>query len=123
MNAIRNLIVASSLLFAGLAPSAADAEPVSASSSASTSGRAWPTPVRVSDHSETPQATALSSALLALGSTTGTSAENAGQEDAKLAQREREAPQLRNFQGGRVYLYLGGGATLILVLLLLLILL
>ena len=79
--------------------------------------------MRVSDHSETPQPTALSSALLALGSTTGTSAENAGQEDAKLAQREREAPQLRNFQGGRVYLYLGGGATLILVLLLLLILL
>jgi len=118
MNAIRNLVVASSLLFAGLAPSAALAAPVSASSF----GRARPTSAPVSD-SEAPQPTPLSSALLALGSATGTSVENAGEEDEKLAQREREAPQLRNFQGGRVYLYLGGGATLILVLLLILILL
>jgi hypothetical protein len=118
MNPIRNLIVAS-LLFAGLGPSAAQAAPASVSSSQ----RALPTSARASGHSEAPPPTPLSSALLALGSTTGIPAENAGQEDAKLAQREQAAPQLRNFQGGRVYLYLGGGATLILALILILILL
>jgi len=102
MNLIRNLIAASSLLFVVLGPSVAHAAPAAAE-----------------------QRAPLSSALLALGSEANprSTAESAGREDAKLAQREQAAPELRSFQGGRVYLYLGGGATLVLVLLLLIILL
>jgi len=102
MNLIRNLIAVSSLLFVVLGASVAHAAA---------------TPAQ--------QRAPLSSALLALGSEANTrpTVESARQEDAKLAQREQAAPELRNFQGGRVYLYLGGGATLVLVLLLLIILL
>ena len=103
MNLIRNLIAASSLLFVVMGPSVAQAAPTAAQ-----------------------QRAPLSSSLLALGTGAETrpAPEAAGrQEDAKLAQREQAAPALRNFQGGRVYLYLGGGATLVLLLILLLILL
>jgi hypothetical protein len=43
-------------------------------------------------------------------------------EKSALAAREKEAPDLQNFKGGGVYIYLGGGATLLLVIILLILL-
>jgi len=127
MNSIRHLIVAGSLVCASLVPSAAHAVKTSASATASpgitqsasqTSGSNRP-----GSHAGAP----LSSGLLALGSAndaqTAHSTEEPNREDARLAQREQGAPELRDFRGGRVYIYLGGGVTLLLVLLLVLILL
>lgn len=124
MNSIRHFLVAGSLLCASLVPSAADAM------TTSTSSGEGPTPAAVAPgatganrgHSGAP----FSSGLLALGSANdGRTVHSGGgpADDASLAQREQAAPELRDFRGGRVYVYLGGGATLILVLILLLILL
>jgi hypothetical protein len=44
-------------------------------------------------------------------------------EKSALAAREKAAPDLQNFKGGGVYIYLGGGATLILVIILLILIL
>lgn len=122
MNPIRHVIVALSLLGASLSPHAAHA---AATASPSVESPALEARTGGS-HGRAPRSSApLSSGLLALGS-----AENApgapvsaSEDDTRLAQREQASPELRDFRGGRVYLYLGGGATLLLVLLLVLILL
>lgn len=38
------------------------------------------------------------------------------------AEREKQAPELAQFQGGEVYIYFGGGALLVLIILLILLL-
>jgi hypothetical protein len=47
----------------------------------------------------------------------------ADNEAATFAAREQKSPDLGNFKGGGVYIYLGGGATLILVIILLILIL
>lgn len=127
MNSIRHLIVAGSLLCASLVPSAAHAvTTASTASPESPANAALAAGTNASRRSEAHPGAPLSSGLLALGSATDApKPRTAGgqSQDASLAQREQAAPELRDFRGGRVYLYLGGGATLLLVLLLVLILL
>lgn len=127
MNQTRNLIVATSLALASLGPAAAHATTISTSSTGPGAPAALVASAAASGDHVARQRAPLSTGLLALGSVAQTkqapAAEGSGQDDAKLAQREQAAPELRSFHGGRVYLYLGGGATLILVLLLILILL
>jgi len=126
MNQTRNLIVATSLALASLGPAVARATTISTSSTGPGAPTALVASAAASGDLVARQRAPLSTGLLALGSATQTGraiAEGSGQDDAKLAQREQAAPELRSFHGGRVYLYLGGGATLILVLLLILILL
>jgi hypothetical protein len=124
MNSIQQLALAGSLLCASLVPSVARAVTTSESSTerplAALAATTTAPPASRTERSH------LSSGLLALGSENATEkTPSAGDQsrDASLAQRERAAPQLRDFRGGRVYVYLGGGVTLLLVLLLILILL
>src|SRR5689334_16731293 len=114
MNPTRTLIVASSLALASLGSAAAHAT-TSSTSSAGSDAPALVATAGTSPGSMFARRAPLSTGLLALGSAAesrSTPVEVTGQEDAKLAQREQAAPELRNFRGGRVYLYLGGGATL-----------
>jgi hypothetical protein len=54
--------------------------------------------------------------------TTATQASTAS-ESASLAQREQQAPDLQNFKGGAVAVYIGSGALLVIIIVLLIILL
>ncbi|HXJ21183.1 MAG TPA: hypothetical protein VMT03_13205 [Polyangia bacterium] len=54
--------------------------------------------------------------------TPATSNENDEATWESLATREQKAPQLQNFKGGRVYIYLGSGALLVIVIVLLILL-
>lgn len=121
MKPIRNLTVASSLLFTCLGSTAV----ARAASDVTLGARGALVSVAGTSHDRAARPAApLSSALLALGSTGDSRPAAApGDEDTNLARREQASPELRNFHGGRVYLYMGGGATLILVLILLIILL
>ena len=46
----------------------------------------------------------------------------ASSEAQKLAQREQQTPDLQNFKGGGVYIYMGSGVLLVLVIILLILL-
>ena len=64
------------------------------------------------------QTVKVSPELLALANTLG-----ANTESNDLAAREKQAPNLQNFKGGAVEIYLGSGAALVLIIILLIILL
>jgi len=123
MNSIRHFVLAGSLC-ASLAPS------VARGATSNSSTERPPAALAASNGPNRPASRSggapLSTGLLALGSANEAdnppSADDQSR-DASLARREQSAPQLRDFRGGRVYVYLGGGVTLLLVLLLLLILL
>jgi hypothetical protein len=51
-----------------------------------------------------------------------TATESDAQATESLAARERQAPDLQNFKGGRAYIYLSSGALLIIIIVLLILL-
>lgn len=63
------------------------------------------------------QAPAPSPALGAMANTLA-----GGTEASQLAARERQAPELKDFRGGAVSIYIGSGAALVLIIVLLIIL-
>ncbi len=62
----------------------------------------------------------LSAPVASTALATSTSSDPAATES--LAAREKQAPQLQDFKGGRVYIYLGSGAILVIVIILLILL-
>ncbi len=106
-------IVVITLLAVWTFPALAEAHPTGA-----TSPMQAPAPASVPEGLGAPRAQ-----LVALADSLARQPAQTGTEATKLAAREKQAPNLENFRGGAVSIYIGSGAALVLIIVLLLILL
>jgi hypothetical protein len=107
-------IVVITLLAVWTFPALSEAHPTGTTSS----------PMQAPAPASVPEGTAASRPqLVALADSLSHQTSQPGTEATRLAAREKQAPNLENFRGGAVSIYIGSGAALVLIIVLLLILL